>query len=117
MAVLFLFGSMTYYGMGIALKSANGRGRVLSIGVLFLIVGQAVGNIAMVLGLLPVTGVPMPFFSYGGSALIVNLWAMGLLFSVAVESGRRRKNFAEQEERVPRQHKMRLSERLERQRF
>ena len=116
LAVLFLFGSMTYYGMSIALKSTNGKGRVLSIGVLFLITGQAVGNIAMVLGLLPVTGVPMPFFSYGGSALIVNLWAMGLLFSVAVESGWRRKKAAKQDAQISGQPKMSLYERLERQR-
>ena len=87
--VLLLTAAMACYGSQIALESKNGQGRILAVGVLFMIVGQSVGNIAMVLGLLPVTGVPMPFFSYGGSALIVNLWAMGLLFSVAVESARR----------------------------
>lgn len=117
LAILFLFGSMTYYGMSIALKSTDGKGRVLSIGVLFLITGQAVGNIAMVLGLLPVTGVPMPFFSYGGSALIVNLWAMGLLFSVAVESGRRSRRIDDsQAVEFSRHSKLRLSQRLARQR-
>ena len=89
--ILLLIGSMACYGTQIALKSPDGRGRILAIGVVFMIVGQAIGNIAMVLSLLPVTGVPMPFFSYGGSALIVNIWAIGLLFSVGVESVRRRK--------------------------
>ena len=89
--VLLLIGAMACYGIRIALESADGRGRILAIGVVFMIVGQAIGNIAMVLSLLPVTGVPMPFFSYGGSALFVNIWAMGLLFSVAVESAQRRK--------------------------
>ena len=117
LAVLFLLGSMTYYGMRIALQSEDGRGRVLSIGVIFLIVGQGIGNIAMVMSLLPVTGVPMPFFSYGGSALIVNLWAMGLLFSVAFESARRRRIFDEsQGGGFPKQPKLRLSQRLARQR-
>ena len=87
--VLLLMGALGCYGTKIALKAPDGRGGILAMSVVFLIVGQAVGNIAMVLSLLPVTGVPMPFFSYGGSALIVNIWAMGLLFSVAVESARR----------------------------
>ena len=89
--VLVLIGAMTTYGIRIALESADGRGRILAIGVVFMIVGQAIGNVAMVLSLLPVTGVPMPFFSYGGSALFVNIWAMGLLFSVAVETARKGK--------------------------
>lgn len=89
--VLLLIGAMACYGIRIALESSDGRGRILAIGIVFMIVGQAVGNIAMVLSLLPVTGVPMPFFSYGGTALFVNIWAMGLLFSVAVESARRGK--------------------------
>ena len=67
----------------------------------------------MVLSLLPVTGVPMPFFSYGGSALIVNMWSMGLLFSVAVESARRGKKPATAEQNEPlRRSRLRLSERL-----
>jgi cell division protein FtsW len=91
--VLLLIGALACYGIRIALESGDGRGRILAIGVVFMIVGQAIGNIAMVLSLLPVTGVPMPFFSYGGSALFVNIWAMGLLFSVAVESARRGKKY------------------------
>ena len=77
-----------------------------------MIVGQAIGNTAMVVGLLPVTGVPMPFFSYGGSALIVNFLSLGLLASVAVEAARRGKKSGENStENVSRQPKLRLSER------
>lgn len=111
--VLLLIGAMTCYGVRIALEASDGRGRALAIGIVFMIVGQAVGNIAMVLSLLPVTGVPMPFFSYGGSALFVNIWAMGLLFSVAVESARRGKktgNAQKQENSF--RPKLRLTERL-----
>ena len=111
--VLLLVGSMACYGTQIALKAPEGRGRVLAMGIVFMIVGQAVGNIAMVLSLLPVTGVPMPFFSYGGSALIVNLWAMGLLFSVGVESVRRGKKPGERQRSEPvRQRGIKFSERL-----
>ena len=116
--VLLLIGAMACYGTKIALESTDGRGRILAIGVVFMIVGQSVGNIAMVLSLLPVTGVPMPFFSYGGSALMVNIWAMGLLFSVAVESAKRgRGNVDRQESEHKRRPTLRLKERLVRQRI
>ena len=115
--VVLLTGAMASYGTKIALKASDGQGRILAIGVVFMIVGQSVGNIAMVLGLLPVTGVPMPFFSYGGSALIVNLWAMGLLFSVAVESARRgEKTVCRREDDYLRRPTLSLKERVARQR-
>lgn len=111
--VLLLIGALLCYGVRIALDATDGRGRIVAVGMLFLIVGQAVGNVAMVLSLLPVTGVPMPFFSYGGSALIVNIWSMGLLFSVAVESARRGKKAAQPAQDEPlRRSRLRLSERL-----
>ena len=111
--VLLLIGALASYGIRIAMESVDGRGRILAIGIVFLIVGQAIGNIAMVLSLLPVTGVPMPFFSYGGTALFVNIWAMGFLFSVAVESARRgnRRSDANKPEPAFRS-KMRLTDRL-----
>ena len=111
--VLLLIGALACYGIRIALEAADGRGRILAIGIVFMIVGQAIGNIAMVLSLLPVTGVPMPFFSYGGTALFVNIWAMGFLFSVAVESARRGNKRSEADKPEPAfRPKMRLSERL-----
>ena len=111
--VLLLIGALASYGIRIAMESVDGRGRILAIGIVFMIVGQAIGNIAMVLSLLPVTGVPMPFFSYGGTALFVNIWAMGFLFSVAVESARRgnRRSDANKPEPAFRS-KMRLTDRL-----
>ena len=110
--VLLLIGALACYGIRIAMEAADGRGRILAIGIVFMIVGQAIGNIAMVLSLLPVTGVPMPFFSYGGSALIINMWSMGLLFSVAVESARRGKKPATEQAEPLRRSRLRLSERL-----
>lgn len=111
--VLVLVGAMACYGVKIAMDSSDGRGRILAIGVVFLIVGQAIGNTAMVVGLLPVTGVPMPFFSYGGSALMVNFMAIGLLISVAVESARKgRRTGSRPAEEVVRRPKQRLTDRL-----
>lgn len=111
--VLLLIGALACYGIRIALEAADGRGRILAIGIVFMIVGQAIGNIAMVLSLLPVTGVPMPFFSYGGTALFVNIWAMGFLFSVAVESARRGNKRSDADKPEPAfRPKMRLTDRL-----
>lgn len=113
--VLVLVGAMACYGVKIAMEAADGRGRILAIGVVFMIVGQAIGNTAMVVSLLPVTGVPMPFFSYGGSALIVNFMSIGLLISVAVESARRgKKPGNSSDENMPRHLKIRLTDRLRR---
>ena len=111
--VLLLIGALASYGIRIAMEAVDGRGRILAIGIVFMIVGQAIGNIAMVLSLLPVTGVPMPFFSYGGTALFVNIWAMGFLFSVAVESARRGTKRSDANEPEPAfRSKMRLADRL-----
>ena len=61
---------------------------MLAAGVTVWIVGQAVINIGAVIGVLPVTGIPLPFVSFGGSALIVTMLASGMLTNVA-RQGRR----------------------------
>ena len=58
----------------------------LSLGIIFLVLGQALANLAMVAGLLPVVGVPLPFISYGGSSLIVTMAGMGMLLGIADRS-------------------------------
>lgn len=80
--VLLLLGAMAWYGIQIASRAADGYGFMLATGITALVVGQAVGNIAMVAGVIPVTGVPLPFISFGGTSLIVNCAAIGLLISV-----------------------------------
>jgi cell division protein FtsW len=80
--VLSLFAVLAWYGIKVALNAADGIGLILAAGITFLIVGQAVGNIAMVTGILPVTGIPLPFISFGGTSLIINLAAIGILISV-----------------------------------
>lgn len=66
----------------ITLMAKDNRGYLLAAGVTFLIIGQAVSNMAMVCGLLPVIGVPLIFISYGGTSLIFSMAAIGLLLSV-----------------------------------
>lgn len=82
MLVLVLLGALAWYGIQIASRAADGYGFMLATGITALVVGQAVGNIAMVSGVIPVTGVPLPFISFGGTSLIVNCAAIGLLISV-----------------------------------
>jgi cell division protein FtsW len=80
--VLVLFGAMAWYGLQIARRAPDGYGFMLAAGVTTLVVGQAIGNIAMVSGMFPVTGVPLPFISFGGTSLIINCAAVGLLISI-----------------------------------
>lgn len=71
------------YGTKIALACRDGMGRMFAIGIVMLISGQSVSNMAMVCGLLPVIGVPLPFISYGGTSLLVNMIAVGVLVNIA----------------------------------
>ncbi len=81
--VVFLMAMFTYFGFRIANRARDAFGRWLAIGITILISGQAFFNIAMVCGMLPVTGVPLPFVSYGGSSLMMNCLAIGILASIA----------------------------------
>ena len=55
-------------------------------GVLFMLFGQILVNIGMNIGVMPVTGIPLPFLSYGGSSLIVTLIALGIVQNIARQS-------------------------------
>ena len=64
------------------MNTKDERGFILVSGVSLLIVGQAVANMAMVCGLLPVIGVPLSFISYGGTSMLITLASLGLVLSV-----------------------------------
>jgi cell division protein FtsW len=83
LVVLLLFGSMIYAGIRIAVRAPDPFGRLLAAGITSWIGLQAIVNLGAVTGLLPITGVPLPFVSFGGSALIVTLGAVGVLASIA----------------------------------
>jgi len=83
LAVVGLFGAFTVAGTMIAFRSADRFGRLLAVGVTTWLSAQAIVNIGGVVGLLPITGVPLPFVSSGGSALVVALVGVGVLVSVA----------------------------------
>lgn len=82
--VLTLFVVLIFMGIDIARKSKDKFGSILAVGAVSLISWHVIINIGMEIGLLPVVGVPLPFFSYGGSAMITNMMAVGLLLSVSL---------------------------------
>ncbi|MEP6665905.1 MAG: putative lipid II flippase FtsW [Nocardioidaceae bacterium] len=81
--VLLLFVTLAYAGVRIAARSKDTFIRYASAGIVVWLLAQAMINIGMVLGLLPVIGIPLPLISYGGSALLPTLVALGLLMSFA----------------------------------
>jgi cell division protein FtsW len=85
-AVLALFGLFAYRGYRVALKAPDAFGSLLACGVTTWIALQAMINIAAVTVTLPTTGIPLPFISYGGSSLAINLLAVGILINVSTQS-------------------------------
>ncbi len=83
LVVLALFATLAYAGIRIAARSKDPFVRYASAGIVVWLLSQALINIGMVLGLLPVIGIPLPLISYGGSALVPTLVALGLLMSFA----------------------------------
>lgn len=82
-AVVGLFALFLWRGMRAAVRATDPYAGYLAMGVTGLIVGQAVLNMAVVSGLLPTTGVPLPFLSFGGSSLVITLFAVGILLNVS----------------------------------
>jgi cell division protein FtsW len=80
--VLALFAVVVYAGIRIALAAPDAFGRLLAAGITAWLGFQALVNLGAVTGLLPITGVPLPFVSFGGSSLVVSLGAVGVLLSV-----------------------------------
>ncbi len=83
MLVLFLYGLVAYAGLRVAKAAKGAYAMLLAAGVTSLILSQACLNVFAVLGLAPLTGVPLPFISYGATNLTVLLAGMGLLLNVA----------------------------------
>jgi cell division protein FtsW len=86
-AVIAAYAAFAYAGLRIALACTDPFGKRLAAGIVALVSGQAVINLAAVLGLAPLTGIPLPFISYGGSSLVVALLAVGILLNIAGRHG------------------------------
>lgn len=108
--VLVLYGTIAWAGMRVARNAACRYGRLLAAGITSMILCQATLNVFAVLGLAPLTGVPLPFISYGSNNLLMLLAAMGLLLNIsngataihAVPESRKRTAGTERGSRVPR---------------
>ena len=81
--IMLLFVIFVWRGIKTAVTAKDMYGTILGIGITSIIAIQAVINIAVVTGSMPVTGVPLPFISYGGSSLVLNMLAMGILLNVS----------------------------------
>ena len=80
--VFLLFAALAVYAARIAARAKDEYGQFLSVGIMILVVGQAIANLLMVGGIIPVVGIPLPFISYGGTSLIVTMAAVGILVNV-----------------------------------
>ena len=89
--VLLCFGVILWRGLGIAASAPDRFGAFLALGITMMVTFQAFFNISVVLGLLPTKGIPLPFVSAGGSSLLINLLAMGILLSVSQHTAGARK--------------------------
>jgi len=87
-AVLAAFVAFAWAGLRVALACKDPFVKRLAVGVVALVSGQAAINLAAVLGLAPLTGIPLPFISYGGSSLVVTLLAVGVLLNIAGSGAR-----------------------------
>ncbi len=84
LTLLLLYAILLIYGLAIALRSRNRFGRILAVGITCNLFLYVFINIAMVMGLVPVVGVPLPLISYGGTAMLTIMAALGLLMSIYI---------------------------------
>jgi cell division protein FtsW len=85
--VIAAYCAFAYAGLRVALRSRDPFGKRLAAGLTTLVCGQALVNLAAVLGLAPLTGITLPFVSYGGSSLVVSLASVGVLLNIAGHGG------------------------------
>ena len=82
-AVVLLFVLLAVWGFRIASRMPDRYGALLVTGLTTMLVGQAALNIGVVSGAVPITGVPLPFVSFGGSSLVLSYVAIGILLNVS----------------------------------
>jgi cell division protein FtsW len=87
-ALIAAYAAFAYAGFRVALACRDPFGKRLAAGITTLVCGQALINLAAVMGAAPLTGITLPFVSYGGSSLVVGLVAVGILLNIAGDDGR-----------------------------
>jgi len=88
--LLTLFGLLLWRILLIGWQAHDSFGTLIAVGLASIIVFQVVVNVGMVIGIMPVTGIPLPFITYGGSSLISLLFGLGILESIRMRSSRPR---------------------------
>jgi len=83
LSVVFLFMLFTFFGIRVALRAKDYFGRTLAAGITGLIAFQTITNIGVVTGLLPVTGLTLPFLSFGGTSLLTTMVSVGILLNIS----------------------------------
>jgi len=83
LVILTLFGIILYRGIKLALKKEDLFSKYLAFGLIFQLTVQVIMNLSVVIGLIPVTGVTLPFMSYGGSSLLTSLVGIGILLNIS----------------------------------
>ncbi len=83
--VLALFFALAWYGLRAAALAPDRFGSLMAVAITVWITSQALINVGTVVGVLPVTGIPLPFISFGGSSLVINLAAVGILMNIAAQ--------------------------------
>jgi len=86
MIVIALFAVYGWRGLRAAFAAPDGFGRLLALGITAMVLCQALINFAVVLGMVPTKGIPLPFVSYGGSSLLVMLLATGVLLNISQQA-------------------------------
>lgn len=83
-AVVVLYGILAVCGLYAAMVARDKMGRILCVGIVTMIITHAFVNMAMTIGVLPVVGIPLPLVSYGGTFMVITLFALGLIQSVYI---------------------------------
>lgn len=90
-SVIILYFAMLYRMLVISMKAKDRYGMLISIGITFMFAFQVFENIGMTIGIMPVTGITLPFLSYGGSSIITSMLALGIILNVYMR--RKRQSF------------------------
>ena len=82
--VIILYGILIVRSIQIARKAKDTFGQLIVIGVVAMQMAHIIENIGMTMGIMPITGIPLPFLSYGGSFMWINMIALGLILNVGM---------------------------------
>jgi cell division protein FtsW len=112
LAVVVAFGFLLWRGTRAALLAPDRFGLLLGIGIITGLIVQALFNISVVISILPAKGIPLPFISYGGSSIVITLFAVGILLNISQYAGFVQKEMTEETNNFVHRKKKRKSGRL-----